>query len=615
MNWDQLRFYLIRLKKAPLAEWPRRVRERFFISLLRTAPSLFSRSVKPPKADPKLWESLRFPFIEGTADAPVLARILKGEVFCLGEGESGLCRFKDAWPRSFFSDIRLDPEGPDIREAWEPARLQHLTLVLHRIVENPDAPDAGSLKSFVRASLLTWIKDNPFLYGPNYVSVMECGLRIPVFLLGLKVLDTLSPTEQNIIFKALFEHAWITRKRLSLYSSLGNHTIAECVGLVFAGALFREIRQGSEWLRTGIRLLERECGRQILADGGPIERSLDYHGFVLDLYWFAVDFLEKNNLHDCSGLKERLRLGEKFRAAFLVDGQNVLRIGDSDDGHAVAPGLNPQKERPTAEPHPLEQGFSFNSFPETGYTVIRGPEGLFMTFNHGPLGMAPLYNHGHADALSITLYKGAAPFLVDPGTYTYNGKREHRAYFKGTQAHNTVAVDGGDQAEQLTGFVWDRPYRVSFSRRDQEDGSVVLEAAHDGYARLSESVFHTRRMVFRPGVCVVKDSFWGRGRHEFELHYHLHPDVRVEPRNGWLTLKNGAERIFLGLKKKEFSVIRGTREPFFGWFSPAYGVLQETTVLRAGLAGLTKDVCFTTVICTREPEAGPDFEGIADSYD
>jgi len=599
-----------------VAEWPRRVRERFFISLLRAAPSLFSRSVKPPEADPKLWETLHFPSLEGAAEASVLGRILDGEVFCLGSGESGLSRFKDAWPRRFFSEIRLDPEGPDIREAWEPARLQHLTIVLHQIAQNPNAPDAGSLKSFVRDSLLAWIKDNPFLYGPHYVSVMECALRIPVFFLALKVLDTLSQTERDTILRALFEHAWITRKRLSLYSSLGNHTICECVGLVFAGALFRETPKGREWLNIGIRLLEQECGRQILSDGGPVEQSLDYHGFVLDLCWFAVDFLEKNSLHDCAGLKKRLGLGEEFRSAFLVRGKEVPRIGDSDDGHAVAPGLAPQRNLPAPEPRPLERDFSFKSFPASGYTAIRGSEGVFMTLDHGPLGMAPLYNHGHADALSITLHKGGAPFLVDPGTYTYNGKKEHRAYFKGTQAHNTVAVDKKDQAEQLTGFVWDKSYQVSWSRRDREDDSVVLEVAHNGYARLSDPVFHARRMVFpRAGVCVVEDSFWGQGRHEFELHYHLHPDVRVEPHGEWLALTNGAEKIFLALKKKEFSVIRGTREPFFGWFSPAYGVLQETTVLRAGLGGLPEDVCFTTVICTREPEAGPDFEGIADSDD
>ena len=67
-------------------------------------------------------------------------------------------------------------------------------------------------------------------------------------------------------------------------------------------------------------------------------------------------------------------------------------------------------------------------------------------------GMPPLYNHGHADALSITLSVGGKETLVDPGTYRYNGEPEFRKYFKGTRAHNTVTIDGLDQAVQETGL-------------------------------------------------------------------------------------------------------------------------------------------------------------------
>ena len=60
--------------------------------------------------------------------------------------------------------------------------------------------------------------------------------------------------------------------------------------------------------------------------------------------------------------------------------------------------------------------------------------------------MAPLYNHGHADALSVTLSLGETPFLIDPGTYRYNGVPDWRRYFKGTRAHNTICIDEQDQA-------------------------------------------------------------------------------------------------------------------------------------------------------------------------
>ena len=47
-------------------------------------------------------------------------------------------------------------------------------------------------------------------------------------------------------------------------------------------------------MNRGIDLLQQELFHQILDDGGPAEQSLNYHRFVLDLYWLAVDFMEKN---------------------------------------------------------------------------------------------------------------------------------------------------------------------------------------------------------------------------------------------------------------------------------------------------------------------------------
>jgi hypothetical protein len=195
--------------------------------------------------------------------------------------------------------------------------------------------------SFVREGLLEWLRQNPFLSGPHYMSPMECGLRMPVFFYGLRVLDNLSTGERLKILEALYLHAWWVGRNLSLYSSRGNHTICECLGLVFAGAVFRGFEEGKKWLDTGIRLLTEEVRRQILEDGGPLEQSLAYHRFVLDLYWIAAGFLERNGLADFTAVKERLARGEEFLDAFRDASGNLPTIGDSDDGCAVAPGIAP----------------------------------------------------------------------------------------------------------------------------------------------------------------------------------------------------------------------------------------------------------------------------------
>jgi hypothetical protein len=521
-----------------------------------------------------------------------IAGLLKGQRWCLNADEQSIAAFEARTRKVFFSAVSRPAAEPDIRAVWEPARLQHVAALLHHArTTEPDRKRA--LHDAARLAVLTWLAENPFLFGPHYVSVMECALRIPVFFYCLKFLDNLEGADWTRIAEAIYRHAWWTEKRLSLHSSRGNHTVAEGVGLIFAGAVFLPSRDGRRWLEKGCRLLWQELGHQVLADGGPAEQSLDYHRFVLDLYWLAVDFLERNGLFDCIEFKSRLQAGEAFLQAFQDKTGRRPSIGDSDSGHAVAPGISPAR----AAPHPGES--AIRTFAESGYTVIRTGNEVVLTFDHGPLGMPPFHNHGHADALSITLAKGGTPLLVDPGTYRYNGVPDWRAYFKGTRAHNTVTIDGLDQAVQETGFIWSRPFRTELVRNAPSAEGHGLTASHDGYCRLKRPVRHQRTILFFDGInFLVKDTFSGPGEHNFELNYHLHPDARAEQGTAWWQITNGNDSVFLLSLSGDFVCGKGERNPLFGWYSPAYGVKVESSVLRIEKRGLPGEITFVTVICT-----------------
>ena len=505
--------------------------------------------------------------------------------------------FEQKNSRIFFSKIKLSNKDPDIRSVWESARLQRIIEMLF-----PEQPDSVTDGSEIKTTVLRWIKANPFLFGVHYLSPMECGLRVPVFLYALSSEKIeWGQEERKEILSALYKHSWWISNNLALYSSLGNHTICECLGLIFGGAVFMQTEEGKNWLKTGYRLLEKELSHQILNDGGPAEQSLNYHRFVLDLYWLAVDFLEKNRLYDCSSWKPVLRKCENFLEHFLYDGDQFPSIGDSDDGYAVAPGLCPDRQIKGPGENKAVNGLSCKTFQESGYTVIRNSESVFMTFDHGSLGMAPLYNHGHADALSINLYKKGKPFIVDPGTYRYNGVPEHRAYFKGTRAHNTICIDNLDQARQLTGFVWDKPYKANLTDSKEDETGLFLKATHNGYSRLKHPVIHTRDFfVSNQNFCLITDSFSGKGIHEFELNFHLHPDVVVEFRNEWLVLNNQEEKIFMHNPDNSFKIIRGQKTPLLGWYSPHYGILQETNTLQSVKKGVPENTRFSVLICFDE---------------
>ena len=70
---------------------------------------------------------------------------------------------------------------------------------------------------------------------------------------------------------------------------------------------------------------------------------------------------------------------------------------------------------------------------------------LKITVDAGDIAPKYISGHGHCDALSFELYYDGIPVIVNSGTHQYQTK--YRKYFRGTSAHNTLCIDGGEQSE------------------------------------------------------------------------------------------------------------------------------------------------------------------------
>lgn len=551
--------------------------------IIRNIPELKETSIAP----------LQLPELRLDLTPNVIEALRMGKKFVLNGDPDKIHAFEVKFRPRFCRDLGFGKERTDIRMVWEAGRLQNLLILLvnGQLSENRD-----DVLLAVRSALY-WIDKNPFLRGTHFLSPMECGLRLPLFFFALKALSPEQAKERKGLGRAIYEHGWWIARRLALYSSLGNHTISEAAGLIFAGAVFRDFEAGKEWLEIGVRLLRQEAFHQILEDGGPVEQSLRYHRMVLDLYWLALDFCNRNKLADFSFIQDRLEAGERFLAAFGATEEWPL-LGDSDDGWALGPGLHPKRFRVD----PPEQ--TVLSFPHAGYTVYRFKRNAQMVFDHGPLGMAPLYNHGHADALSISLRFEGRPILVDAGTYRYNGVQEWRHYFKSTRAHNTVTIDDQDQAVQETGFVWSRPFNAKLLSMAEDREGFLLKASHDGYRRLKPGVVHERSVrVSDDGTILIRDRFEGKGIHFFEMNFHFHPDCSVKPESDCWQIENGPAQLTFQVFPERFRgrVVAGCENPILGWFSPGYGLKIPCPVLNVSREGRPDDISFLTVISGRGP--------------
>lgn len=522
------------------------------------------------------------------------------------------------WPRSFFGSIPYRQGNPygDIRVAWEPSRLQQLVSLSLLAADEVTRETAVTL---FEQQLLSWVEANPPYLGIHYVSAMECGLRL---IAVCHAVDMIRPhlTKPQAIWPAVIKlvdsHARLIVKRLSLYSSAGNHTLAETAGLIYAGVLFPELKQAAHWKAVGLQLFEQETARQFYADGGGIEQAFGYHLFITDLLNLVVRLLASKGEPNAA-LETIATQANNFLAVMFSDDYQLPAIGDNDGGFALSPFLHISKTlKASGQALTVEvsgqaltgqesisesirtgtDGQALITFADSGYTVIKdqASPGRMLLFDHGPLGMAPSYGHGHSDCLAVYWREHGEDLLTDPGTFTYTGDPKWRQYFRGVTAHNTVSIDRQDQALQQSAFMWSQPFEAKLVECEQSvDGHRVVLARHNGYRSLG--VEHYRGLIYHASGCVLvwdflvalDDTDASTQLREMSVWWHLAGEVALAPGDSSLISVRGdmGGSLQLELRGGDIYSYCGDEDGPHGWHSPVYGEKVPITTVECRFNG------------------------------
>lgn len=544
----------------------------------------FSFCASPSAALPALPWSL-------PADNGQLETLLKGVVTVFGYtwtwDREGACWHKApdtgaVWPKRFFSDIPVHPGNPcgDVRIAWQPSRFQHLVL-LAVMVQRADPKTRRAAAALVEGQLLSWIEANPFLTGIHYIAPTECALRVLAVCHLLDILRQWLPATSEAwpaMLTLIAGHAELIRKRLSLRLVTPHDTLAAAVALVYAGTLFPEMAMAERWLAFGHYLLEEETLRHISHDGGSQEQGIGYLQFSTDLYGMVLALLDYRK----SPVSEKIRQVFTRSLDFLNEFRNPFDdslppIGEGEYECALSSSMHFMHS-------PKAHAPGLATFHLSGYSIIRGRRNEKAIFDHGALGMAPRYIHGHADALSLLLQVGTRNVFVDPGTYTVTGSEEWRRYFRGTRAHNTVTIDGLDQAVQDGHLAWSLPFDTHLVYKDETpEGKITVIARHYGY-KDRRGVTHLRGIAYEPpGSWMIWDWLTGTGTHHIELNWHL--GCRPVPMDGGYRLEGGELPLLLTVEGGTSTLCEGTIQPVGGWASHQYGSKHPITTLRSEYTG------------------------------
>jgi hypothetical protein len=227
-----------------------------------------------------------------------------------------------------------------------------------------------------------------------------------------------------------------------------------------------------------------------------------------------------------------------------------------------------------------------------------------LVLDTGALGCHVSGAHGHADLLSVLCSAFGEPYLIDPGTFCYTSDLSWRNYFRSTAAHNTLTVDGQNQAEPAGPFSWRTMPAARLNAWQSNDDCDFVDAFHDAYARGAQPVRHRRRVLFvKPWGWVLVDDLLGSGRHTIDMRFHFSPRpvkfvrqwARAESQAGhalWL-MTTASQPLSAEIRD-------GRRDPIDGWQSPGYGMRQPIpTLVHAGT--VTLPCRLTTVIVPMRP--------------
>ncbi|MDQ1711633.1 MAG: hypothetical protein QOE45_1083 [Frankiaceae bacterium] len=478
-------------------------------------------------------------------------------------------------------DIRSGDRVADVKWTWELGRHRHL-LVLARAAWLESA-DAAWLDALV-AHLRSWVAENAPEQGVHWYSNLEIALRALVWLQVLGLAGDRLPPD---LARDMYRHLDHGRRHLladlpyTMTSMRNNHLLGDGLGLIALGTAFRKPRSRA----VGERLFDAQLARHMRPDGSMIEDSLSYHRFVTEM--LAVRVL-LGGAPPAVG-DALARSGAFLSRLGVLDG-GVPQYGDWDEGRVLGSSGDPLDVAGAAAlalslagtgandawraaydecawyaapATPLDPPAAVRDGTPVGGGFARSARGPWTAFLKAGGGTS----HQHADLCSTAVRYGDRWVVGDPGTGTYNGPIDQRNAFRSSSAHSVLRLGGADQLVPHRAFRWRHAATGVVGPPPDVPGYVVSWGVHDAYRRLPNGGRVARLVVLDDDGVTVADVTEAAPGTPWALTLPLHPDVELDGAEFALRTPGTAEPV------------RGSEEPYAGWWSETYGSAVPATWL------------------------------------
>jgi len=295
----------------------------------------------------------------------------------------------------------------------------------------------------------------------------------------------------------------------------GPARITALKGHIYCGV---SLPDSDRWLHQGLKLLESEIARQVLADGGHASRNPSTQlAIFADLIALNETLAAAHILVPAWIMETVERMAPLLRALRHGDGGLALFNGASAEDPAIIDWLlaraNVKVRTAASAPH---SGF---------HRIASGRTTVIIDAGAPPPPAANRWSH--AGTLAFEMSAGRERLIVNCGAAPARGSAWRHA-LRSTAAHSTVSVDERSSSDlDPDGGFSKSPRHIASSRREI-DGSIIIEASAEGYADMVGFV-HRRLLMLAPdgGELQGEDRLAGGGAKICTARFHLHPTVQA----------------------------------------------------------------------------------------
>ncbi|MCZ6816921.1 MAG: alginate lyase family protein [Planctomycetota bacterium] len=551
------------------------------------------------------------------------------------------------WPLRHWStiDIRFKDRTGDCKRTWELNRTQFFVTLARAYALTEDERYARELTTHFRS----WIEQNPPEMGINWYSNLECAIRCTSWLFAIEMTLDWPGWDPKLfadVIRCLIDHHHhlVADIALSEKCMVGNHLLGDAMGICMLSLYLPELDHSAGYLDIALPILVREGPKEIYEDGVNFENAISYHRFVFYIYLLAGLLLERNGRNLPEIIWQRLAAMCEFVIHMRTPGGQICQVGDWDNGRTIvlddsseddfksmlcAGAVRFQNEKLKAAAGEFREESLWLIGPDAAQQFdkleCKPPEDLDKAHSHGGFYMwrsdwtnraefvmfkcAPFIGHSHADNLSVLYSAGGKDWLVDRGTYTYNGDWHWRTYFRGTRAHNAIVTDGFGQALAHRVFRWLKHPKQRVLKYHTDGRFGYASGITQGQRHLTSVIRHARSVLLAKGqYLLVLDVLDCPGTHTHELLWHIAPQHELTASLGGLIHTNDADGPNLWMRAIGSSelgarIAVGETDPIQGWHSRSYGHKEPapTVIYKMEADG---PIFFLTLLCTVSKDAG-----------